>query len=328
MRITLSTLFPSILNVPPESTVPHNARAKSKSTQTRGFISYKTEPDLEKAKFVAADLQERGVTVHFISGESLCPFPQGTPEAEAWITRLLDNQTSNILISIASQESMRSKWVLHEFWRGFSSSEIILLLWVSGPNPTPHFIPVSRPLTRWLPTPATTYLVDCRENINEGIDVSEQAITQFAAIRKNRSLRRFLSIVGCLGLSALPLYFFFIGGSSADPAANADSAVIEKTVIGAWLVLIFTLAAVIFPTAYKLPARATNHPRIERITAGFSLNRWCGVVWCLTTILTSRAWGAIPSGIFGAVVSVVANLIGKSFLANLVLRSYRKADSE
>jgi len=184
--------------------VPHNALAKSKSTPPKGFISYKTEPDLEKAKFVATHLQERGLNVAFISGDSLCPFAQGTPEADAWITKLLDSQTSNILISIAFQESMRSKWVLHEFWQGLSSSEIILLLWISGPNPTPHFIPVSRPLTRWLPTPATTFLVDCRENINEGVDVVEQVITRFGSIRRNRSLRRFWTIVGCLGLFALP----------------------------------------------------------------------------------------------------------------------------
>jgi hypothetical protein len=218
--------------------------------------------------------------------------------------------------------------VLHEFWRGLSSSEIILLLWISGPNPMPHFIPVSRPLARWLPTPASTYIVDCRENIREGIDIAERTMTQFAAIRRNRSLRRFWTIMRCLGLLALPLYFLIGGGSSIDLFANADSTVMEKTLAGAWLLAIFTIAAVIFPTAYKLPVRPTDHALIERITSGFSLNRWCGVVWCLTIVLTGRAWGAIPSGIFGAVVSVVALLIGKSLLATLVVRSYRKADSE
>ena len=183
--------------------MPHNAPAKSKSTPPKGFISYKTEPDLEKAKFVATHLQERGLNVAFISGDSLCPFAQGTPEADAWITKLLDSQTSNILISIAFQESMRSKWVLHEFWQGLSSSEIILLLWISGPNPTPHFIPVSRPLTRWLPTPATTFLVDCRENINERVDVVEQVITRFC-FRKTVLFASRAPVLSCQIGRALP----------------------------------------------------------------------------------------------------------------------------
>ena len=308
--------------------MPRNAPAKSKSTAPKSFISYKTEPDLEKAKFVAAHLKDLGINVAFISGDSLCPFAQGTSEADAWITKLLDSQTSNILISIASQESMRSKWVLHEFWRGLSSSEIILLLWISGPNPTPHFIPISRPLARWLPTAATTYLVDCRENINEGVDVAEQVITQLDSIRWNRRLRRFWTIAGCLVLFALPLYPLLSGASSADASANTDSVAMTKTLIGAWLVLVCTIAAVMFPAAYKLPTRATNHPLIDRITSGFSLNRWGGLVWFLTVALTGRAWGAVPSGIFGAVVAIVANLIGKSLLGNLVIRSYRRADSE
>src|SRR5260221_12275569 len=110
---------------------------KSKNTLAKGFISFKTVPDLETAEYITSQLRERGVVVTFIHGDVGCPFSPGTREADAWVEQFLDTHSFNILITIASQESMRSKWVLHEFWRGLSSSEIILLLWFSGSNPEP-----------------------------------------------------------------------------------------------------------------------------------------------------------------------------------------------
>jgi hypothetical protein len=302
--------------------------ATSKRAQAKGFISFKTVPDLEYAENIASLLRQRGVTVTFIHGDVGCPFAQGTPEADKWIRGFLDGHSFNVLISIASRESMRSKWVLHEFWRGLSSSDIIVLLWFSGSNPGPHFIPVTTALSKWLPTRATTYLIDCRNNANDAVDIAEQAICQFPAIRRNRSLRRFWTIVGCLGLFILPMYFILTSGDPSDPVAKAQFVDHIKMLGNAWLVIIFAVAAVIYPSAYRLPGRTTNLTRNQCLTAGFSLARWGAVVWCLTLILTGTAWGAIPSGIFGAINALITALIGESLLKKLVARSYRKADTE
>jgi hypothetical protein len=295
---------------------------KGQKTGTKAFISFKTVPDEARAEYMASRLKECGVPVTFIHGDVGCPYAPGSSDADAWIREFLDSHSFNILISVASQESMRSKWVLHEFWRGLSSADIILLLWCSGPDPAQHFIPVPRSLARWLPTEATTYLVDCREGIDLGIRTAEVSIKEFSAIRRNRSFRRFWILLVALLLILIPGWMFMTWNN---PTGFSETDVENlKQLAGAWIIIIFIFVIVVYPS-YKLPSTILSR-RLRLLTYGFGLKRWGGMVWCLTVLCSGFALGAISSGMLGAVTAIVAGFIGESILNKLVARSYQRSE--
>ena len=57
-----------------------------------GFVSFKTIPDEEKARSLAERLKDEGFKVTFIHGDSACPHPFGSKEANRWIQQLLSTQ--------------------------------------------------------------------------------------------------------------------------------------------------------------------------------------------------------------------------------------------
>ena len=144
-----------------------------------GFVSFKTIPDEEKARSLAECLKDEGFKVTFIHGDSACPHPFGSKEANRWIQQLLSTQHYRVLLSIASEDSLRSHWVFQEFYEGTQKCPLIILLWYGRSNPTSHFFPDPSWLTRRLPALASTYLVDCRSDPG---DAARIAASIFASI--------------------------------------------------------------------------------------------------------------------------------------------------
>jgi hypothetical protein len=171
----------------------------------RAFVSFKTVPDLPHARVIADVLHLSGIETTFIQGDIGCPFPIGSEAADKWISDYISKQSFDVLVVVASQQSMRSKWVFQELYMGLTAAPVTLLLWVDGPDPTPHFFPGRPRRYRWFPCESTTYVVDCRGDAAGGAAAAAATIRELDRMRRLRKVRR----IAVLGAAAFVMLLVF-----------------------------------------------------------------------------------------------------------------------
>jgi hypothetical protein len=295
------------------------------------FVSFKTDPDEPTAKQVAELLRSRGLEVTFIHGDTTCPHPFGTTKANRWIRHLLSSKVteSRVLLSIASDASLRSPWVFQEFYLASQVAKLILMLWFSGPDPTDRFVPPPRQLTKRLPS-CSVYLIDCRENAEERLGEVAGILHSLRRANRELFLRRAVMLMGLLALLVAPLFALFqLTPQPDDPLASLASSENMDLLMVFWIFLVFLLGTIIFPGSYRVPRPYRQAAFIRQIVPGFGLTRYV-----LLVLMTFSGFGLIPlGGLLGASIWAacapvvgVAGWVSSRFLrVRLIRRSYMKS---
>lgn len=294
------------------------------------FISFKTDPDEPIAQRISASLTSRDLEVTYIHGDTTCPHPFGTPEANRWIRKFLSGRVleSRVLLSIASEASLRSSWVFQEFYEASQSAKLILMLWFGGPDPTVRFVPPPRQLTKRLPSCAV-YLIDCREDAEKRLEVVSEILHSLPRAKRELFLRRLVMSTALLGLMVVPIYAMIqLTPQTDDPIAQIRSSERIKILAGAWLYLVFLFGAIVLPGGYLLPRPYRNLDYVRQIVPGFGLTRYVLLLLLALAGFGLFPLGGLPAMLVWGVCSIPLSLgmwfLNRFLRSILIKRSYSK----
>jgi hypothetical protein len=293
-----------------------------------GFVSFKTIPDEDKARSLAERLKDDGFKVTFIHGDTACSHPFGSKEANRWIKQLLSAQHYRVLLSIASEDSLRSPWVFQEFYEGTQKCPLIILLWYGGPDPTAHFFPPPSWLTRRLPAIASTYLVDCRSNPEDAARIAASIFAQMPKMVRTCNLLRIFVVIGGLLLYSLAVVLvLYLVQPPDDRILAIQQNEMVKAGIDALLRVIFIATILVFPTL-RLPKGLSTAGNVRKTSSSFSVIRFG-----LASFFALALFGSITMGlstvpihaVVGAIWAVAWYIIIRGLRRMLILRSYRRS---
>ena len=265
-----------------------------------GFISFKTNPDEEMATTIVETLDERGIQIRFIHGDSECPHPFASTKANSWIRKRLSDGVgrSITLVVVLSKVAMNSEWVRFETLIGSEECHAIIFLCSDGMEDLKEI-----PRLSGLPS-CPIYAIDFLA-VESGIDELEGFLNIFrdSGVRGKRN--RTFAFLAIFSLWLLPLLVFF---------APADEAVQNITVIAWWWLIIGSLGvgALFFPRAFPV-SEGDLPPAIVRLRKGITAYRFAVVVSLFGYISLSLVWlfaeqlfGNLPTIPFLSVIAPVA----------------------
>lgn len=291
--------------------------------KTSTFISFKTNPDQEKAALVLSTLARRNIPVTPLHGGDTCPYSEPA-KAAAWIQNFLSKKVkaARTLVIVCSAISLKSEWVYLEYTEALSSVKAIFLLWFDGNDPSEYFFPDPGWLTRRLPS-CPVYRIDLRSNPDEAIERLGDILLRLQnaqfMLRFKQSVFFILLLVS-FGAAIFLANLFIPGMNSADDAIRAGAVDNLKFFGRFCLVLMWTIAAFFYPTSYTIPQKYRDHPLFFRLVKGTSLSRY-GARLLSIFLFFGIHLGAVFLGIVGAILGVITpwarNLIVSRAIARL-----------
>lgn len=266
--------------------------------RTHGFVSFKAEPDETLAKRVSETLQSRGVEVTFVHGDTECPYPFGTPAANRWIKRKLETMVSQsrFLLSIASQESLHSKWVFHEFFTGTQKCKAVFLLWFDGPDPSSYFFPTPDFIMKRMPS-CPVYLIDCRINTENALETVANILLSFKSMKNVLIIRKALTVLGLIILFVAPFLVMFLAiPISPDELERVQQANSVQAIAELWMYVVTLIGIFVLSRNYVIPHPYRKVSFIIKAVTGFSAVRYILVLAALLRIF-GIIIGALGGGI-------------------------------
>ena len=232
---------------------------------------------------------------------------------------------ARLLVSIASEASLQSRWVFQEFFQGTTVASLVLLLWFDGLDPSARFVPEPRAITRLLPS-CPVYLVDCRGDVAARLADVGEILGSIAAARRTLVLRRLafgLVLLGFfVGTFVLVLWRLPVVDDSLESLRRADQG--KAYVLFSYYVII-TLGVACMPSNYAIPHRLRSSRFITQIVPGIAM-------WKYVTLplFLAAGLGFFPLSAGWWVVGVTSLTAGVTLLSRwlrdvLVRRAYLAA---
>ena len=285
------------------------------------FISFRTNPDHDKAAWVLSELTQRNIPVTPLYGGAICPYGHTEPrKARAWITKFLAEKIrrARILVIVCSAIALESEWVYLEYSQALMSARAIFLLWFGGDNPIEYFCPNPRWLTKRLP-PCAVYLIDVRHDSYEGVSRLGDVLLRL----KNAQLRLRLEQITVVFL--LVTFFVIAMYKAIQPTSGLDTT--DLKLFGhACLALAICAASFFYPTAYRIPEACRKHPLFRCLVKGAGPNRYAAMIFSVLLILGGVHLGPMVMINLGAVLWIISVFVRRLSISRALTRLERKGN--